>query len=85
MVLLPSVFIKFIPNMLNAGNKTGAVKNAFSDTLKLRFGNQFFRPRDPTSSRLDVLIKLFPKVLIANTMNAILNEINNGMVAKGLS
>jgi hypothetical protein len=73
MILLFVVFITCIPNMLNAGNITGTIEKAFSDVLKLRLG------RD----KIEVLFILHPT--IANTMNARLNEINNGIVANGVS
>jgi hypothetical protein len=73
MILLSVVFIKFIPNMLNAGNKIGTIKNAFSVVLKLRFGRE----------KISSLFILYP--LIANTINTILNGINNGTVANGVS
>jgi hypothetical protein len=59
--------------MLNAGNKIGTIKNAFSDVLKLRFGRE----------RTGYLFVLYP--IIANTTNAILNEIKRGIVANGAS
>jgi hypothetical protein len=37
MILLSVVFMMCIPNMLNAGNITGIIKNAFSDVFKLSF------------------------------------------------
>ena len=73
MILLSVVFITCIPNMLNAGNNIGTIKNAFSDVVKLRFG------REKTPS----LFVLY--AMIVNTMNAILKEINNGMVDNGVS
>ena len=72
MVLVSVVFITCIPNMLNAGKSTGTIKNAFSDVVKLRCG------REKTGS----LFILYP--MIANMMNAMLNEINKGMVANGV-
>ena len=73
MTLLSAVFIRCIPNMLNAGNITGTIKNAFSDALKLRFGKE----------KIGSLFILCP--IIANVIKAILNEINKGMVANGVS
>ena len=32
--------MKYVPNMLNAGNITGTIKNAFSDVLKLIPGKE---------------------------------------------
>jgi hypothetical protein len=61
-----------IPNMLNAGNITGTIKNAFSDVLKVSFGRE----------QIGSLFTLHP--IIANAMNAILNEIKRGVVAKGV-
>jgi len=72
-MLLSVVFIKFIPNMLNAGNKIGTIKNAFSDLFKLRLGRE----------RSGFLLILYP--IIANTMDAILNEMRRGIVANGVS
>ena len=72
MVLLSVVFITCIPNILNAGNNIGTIKNAFSDVLKLRFGRENIGP----------LFILYP--IIANTINARLNEIKIGMVANGV-
>lgn len=72
MKLLSVVFITFIPNMLNAGNKIGTNKNAFSDVFKLRFGKE----------KRGSLFTLYP--IAANTMNAILNEIKRGVVDNGV-
>jgi len=58
--------------MLNAGNITGTIKNAFSDMLILRFGKE----------KRSSLFTLYP--ITANTMNAILNEINRGTVNNGV-
>ncbi|MGB3345741.1 MAG: hypothetical protein WBA71_00585 [Candidatus Humimicrobiia bacterium] len=66
------MFITCIPNILSAGNKTGTIKNAFSDVLKLRFGRE----------KIGSLFILYP--IIANTINTILNEISNGIVANGV-
>jgi hypothetical protein len=49
--------------MLNAGNITGTIKNAFSGVFKLRFG------REKTGG----LFALYPRIV--NIMNARLNEI----------
>lgn len=73
MMLLSAVFITCIPNMLNAGNKIGTIKKAFSDMLKLRLGRE----------KTVFLFVLYP--MIANTINARLNEINSGIVANGVS
>ena len=73
MILLSVVFIKFIPNMLNAGNEIGTIKNTFSDVLKLRFGRE----------KILFLFSLYP--IIANAMIAVLNEINSGIVDNGVS
>jgi hypothetical protein len=51
--------------MLNAGNNTGTIKNAFSNVLKFTFGRE----------KIGVLFILNP--IIASTMNARLNEINS--------
>ena len=59
--------------MLKAGNKIGTIKNAFSDVVKLRFGIE----------KLWVLFNLYP--MIANTMNATLNEIKSEIVDNGVS
>jgi hypothetical protein len=73
----------YIPNILNAGNITGTIKNAFSDVVKLRLCKRFFPQKF-------VLIKLFPKVLVLYPMipkiiNAILNEIKRGIIDNGVS
>ncbi|GAH40260.1 unnamed protein product, partial [marine sediment metagenome] len=73
MILLLVVFIKYVPNTLNAGNITGMIKNAFSGGVKFRFGRE----------KTTFLFILYP--IITNTMNAILNKINSGMVANGVS
>jgi hypothetical protein len=49
--------------MLNAGNITGTIKNAFSEVFKLRFGREKTRG----------LFALYP--MIVNAMNTRLNEI----------
>ena len=72
MMLLSVVFMMCIPNMLNAGNKIGTIKNAFSDVLKLRLGKEKFV----------FLVVLYP--IAANTINARLNEINNGTIDSGV-
>ena len=64
MKLLSVMFMMCIPNMLNAGNKIGTIKKAFSDAVKLRYGRK----------RTTSLFILYPT--IANTTNARLNEIN---------
>jgi hypothetical protein len=74
MVLLSVVFITCIPNILNAGNNIGIIKNAFSDALKLRFG----RGKEDAS-----LFTLY--LIVVNTMNARLNAIKRGIVASGVS
>lgn len=51
----------------------GTIKNAFSNVFKLSFG------REKTVS----LFVLYP--MTANTTSARLNEINNGIVASGVS
>ena len=73
MMLLSVVFIICIPNMLNAGNKIGTIKNAFSDMVKLKFGRK----------KTELLFNLYP--IIANTINARLNETKRGVVANGVS
>ena len=73
MILLSVVFITFIPSMLNAGNITGTIKNAFSNVLKFTFGRE----------KIGVLFILNP--IIASTMNARLNEIKRGSVDNGVS
>jgi hypothetical protein len=59
--------------MLKAGNITGIIKNAFSDVFKLSFG----------SEKEKSLFTMYP--IIANTMNARLNEIRRGIVDNGVS
>jgi hypothetical protein len=73
MILLSVVFIMCIPNMLNAGNEIGTIKKAFSEVVKLRFGRE----------RLGSLFNLYPT--IANTMNAMLNEIKREIVDNAVS
>ena len=73
MILLSVVFIKCIPNMLNAGKNSGTAKNAFSAVLKLRFGKE----------KIGFLFVLNPRT--ANTTNAMLNEIKRGFIANGVS
>jgi hypothetical protein len=59
--------------MLNAGNITGTIKNAFSEVFKLRFG------REKTGG----FFALYP--MIVNAMNTRLNEIRRGIVDSGVS
>jgi hypothetical protein len=59
--------------MLNAGNKIGMLKNAFSGAVKLRFGRE----------KIGVLFILYP--IIANRINTILNEIKREIVDNGAS
>ena len=73
MILLSVVFITCIPNRLNAGNKTGTIKNAFSAVVKLRFGRE----------KIGFLFILYPAA--PKTMNARLKEIKRGIVANGVS
>ena len=73
MILLSTMFIRYIPNRLNAGNKIGTIKNAFSDVLKLTFG----------SEKIGSLFITQPA--IANTINARLNETKREIVANGVS
>jgi len=72
MILLSVVFIRHIPNILNAGNKIGTIKKIFSDVLKLKFGRE----------KISSLFDLYP--MIANTMYARVKEINNGIVDNGV-
>jgi hypothetical protein len=67
------VFIRYIPNILNTGNKIGAIKKAFSGMAKLRLG------REMTKSLFD----LYP--IPANIINAVLNENKRILVANGVS
>ena len=71
-MLLSAVFIKFIPHMLNAGNKIGTIKNAFSDVVRSKFG------REQKVS----LFTLDP--IIASTISTTLNETKRGIVANGV-
>ena len=73
MVLLSVVFINRIPNMLNAGNKIGTIKKAFSDVFRSRFGRE----------KIGSLFVLY--TIIANVMKAILNDIKREIVDKGVS
>jgi hypothetical protein len=59
--------------MLNAGNKIGTNKNAFSYVLKLKVGRE----------KIGSLFTLYP--MIANMMNVRLNEIKRGIVDSGVS
>jgi hypothetical protein len=86
MILLFVVSITCIPNTLNAGNNTGTIKNAFSDVLKFRLGKQFLQK--PNFEEIEGFTIFFSKIfnpIIANAMNAMLNEIRRGMVANGVS
>jgi hypothetical protein len=59
--------------MLNAGNRIGTIKKAFSDVVRLRVGRE----------KIGSLFVLYP--IIANTTNARLNEIKREIVANGVS
>ena len=72
MMLLSVVFIICIPNMLNAGKNNGTIKNAFSDVLNSIFGRE----------KVGSLFVLY--AMIANTMNAILNEIKRERIDNGV-
>jgi hypothetical protein len=72
-ILLSVVFMMCIPNKLNAGNKIGTIKNAFSGVVKLRFGRE----------KIGSLFVLYP--MIVNTQNAILNEIKRERIVNGVS
>ena len=74
MILLSDVFITCIPNMLNAGNKNGTIKNAFSDLLKLKFG---------IANENASLFVLYPT--IQSKIMATLNEIKRGIVDSGVA
>ena len=73
MILLSVVFMICIPNMLNAGNRIGMIKNAFSGVVKLRLGKE----------KIGSLFIIHP--MVANTMNERLKEIKRGIVANGVS
>ena len=73
MVLLLVVFMKYVPNMLNAGNKIGTIKNTLSEVLKLQSGKE---------KAVFLFIRYATRV---SAITAILNEINNGTVANGVS
>jgi hypothetical protein len=73
MIFLSVVFITCIPKMLNAGNKIGMIKDAFSDAVKLRFGRE----------KIGSLFVLYP--MIANTTNTRLNKIKRKIAANGVS
>jgi hypothetical protein len=62
-----------IPNILKAGNKIGTIKNAFSDVLKLIFGEE---------QAVFLFIRYATKI---NKIATILNEIKSGIVANGVS
>jgi len=71
--LVHVVFIRCIPNALNTGNKIGAIKNAFSDVVKLRLD-------------IDMTESLFIIYSIAvNIMIAVFKQIRSGVVANGVS
>jgi hypothetical protein len=72
-MLLSVVFRMCIPNMLNAGNKIGTIKNAFSDVVKLRFGRE----------KIGSLFISHP--ITPNTINAILKDIKSEIVDNGVS
>jgi hypothetical protein len=57
--------------MLNAGNKIGTIKNAFSDMSKLQSGRE---------NMLFLFVRYATRV---NTIAATLNEINNGTIDSG--
>jgi hypothetical protein len=63
--------MKYVPNMLNAGNKIGTIKNTLSEVLKLKSGKE----------KAISLFVLYAR--IANTINTILNEIKRGIVDSG--
>ena len=71
MILLFVVFITCIPNMLNAGNKIGTIKNAFSDMLKFRLGR---------GKMTFLFIRYATRI---SAIAARLNEINSGTVDSG--
>jgi hypothetical protein len=64
--------MRCVPSMLKAGNKIGTIKNAFSDVLKL------------ISRREKTLFLFVLYAMIANTTNAILNEIKREIVDSGV-
>ena len=71
--LVHAVFIRCIPKALNTGNKIGAIKNAFSDVVKLRLD-------------IDMTKSLFIIYSIAvNIMIAVFKQIRSGVVANGVS
>jgi hypothetical protein len=72
MRLLSVAFITSIPNILNAGNKIGTIRNAFSDVLRLKLGKE-------------KMASLFIRYAIKISMiAAILKEINSGIVDSGV-
>jgi hypothetical protein len=71
-ILLFVVFIRYVPNILNAGNNIGNVENIFSVGVNSIFGKE----------KLEFLLTLKP--IIANIIKAMLNEINSGIVANGV-
>ena len=73
MILLSVVFITYIPNMLNAGNKTGMIEKAFSEGVKLKSGRE----------RIEPLFILY--AIKISTIAAILNKINSVTVDSGVS
>jgi hypothetical protein len=60
-----------IPNMLNAGNRMGTIKKAFSDVVKSKFGKE---------KMASLFIRYAIKV---SAIAARLNEINSGIVDNG--
>jgi hypothetical protein len=59
--------------MLNAGNRIGTIKNAFSVVLKLRLGKE----------KIGSLFTLYP--ITASIINAILNDVKREIVDSGVS
>jgi hypothetical protein len=71
--LVHAVFIRYIPKALNTGNKIGAIKNAFSDVVKLRLD-------------IDMTESLFIRYsIVVNIMIAVFKQIRSGVVANGVS
>jgi hypothetical protein len=63
--------MKYAPNMLNAGNITGTIKNAFSGVLKLNFGRE------------KMLFLFIRYATMVSAIAARLNETNSGTVDSG--
>ena len=73
-ILLPDIFIKFIPNILTGRSITGTIKNAFSAELSFKSGC--------ISNENASLLILYP--ITENEIIIALNEITNEIVDNGV-